>query len=408
MLEYKLQKEKTVVSRSLLSNLLILALSAGLIFWSTRLIREKFTTVTSIDAVINGALTDIKAPQEGVIADLGLKTGEMIGRDRTLLTLKNDRVAKLQVQEINSRIKQQQAQLSQAQVQLARQQSLLQVLQADRENQQRLEVLEVQNSIQEVASELQKAKSGYQLAQIQHKRFAFLKAQGAVSQAILDTARTEMEQKKAEINSLEARINVLRTNQQAAKLGLTLSKTRSNSDPRIRLEEMQTEISNQRQTIQTLKQNIANTQAELAQANADLKLKQAVVVNAPISGVVWRLDAQEGKVVQQGESLGQILDCNKRWVDVFVDERTVKSIQPGTPATIELYGSSSPILQGQVSMVRSGLGRLTAGGDIAVPIPPNAPRNTQVRVELNSDTESGNPGFFCYVGYTGKVTFQIK
>lgn len=148
--------------------------------------------------------------------------------------------------------------------------------------------------------------------------------------------------------------------------------------------------------------------SEQIQAKADTERKEKVVVKVPTSGVVWRLSAQPGQFVQQGASLGQVLDCKRRWVDVFVDEQAVRSIQPGTPASIELYGLDSHVLQGRVTMIRSGMGRLAAGEDVAVPITPNLPRNSQVRVDLDPGTDKGNPNLLCYVGYTGRVTFTVK
>jgi multidrug resistance efflux pump len=358
--------------------------------------------------VINGVLTDLKAPSEGIVSELSVKTGDTTSQDKVLFTLKNDRVSKLQVQEINSKINQQHAELERAQKGLARQLILVQTLVADQQNQSRLEVLEAQQSVAQAMSDLQIPKARYQLAQLNYKRTKFLVAEGALSQAELDSAALEMQQSQAEVGSLEHRLDALRTNQQASQLGLTLSRNRSNYDPRIRLEELQLQISERQQTIQILQQSIFDARTELDQAKADVQQRQAVLVKAPNSGVVWRLNSQPGTFVERGESLGQVLDCKRRWVDVFVDERAMRSLQPGTPATIELYGSTSEVLHGRVRLVRSGIGRLTVGEDVAIPITPNLPRNTQVRVDLDPATDQGNPNLFCYVGYTGRVTFKLK
>ncbi len=402
--EYK----PSISTRSLLSNLVIVTAGIGLIVWSWQLIQTRFTSVISRDAVINGVLTDLKTPAEGTISQLSIKTGDVISQGQPLITLKNERVSSLPVQTINSRINEQQGQLERAQAQLVRQLSLLQSLSADRQNQTYLEVAEAQDSTSQVESELQKAQSRYRIAQTSYKRSSFLREQGGLAQVQLDDAQRELEESKYEITRLEARLQAVRANQKAAQLGLSLSRARSNYDPGIRLQEMQLQIADQRQTIATLQQGIKDAQAELTQAKADLERKQSVVVNAPTVGVMWRLNAQSGKYVQPGESLGQVLDCSRRWVDVFVDEQAVRSLQPGTPATVELYGSSSQVLQGKVSLVRSGVGRLSAGEDVAVPSIPNLPRSTQVRVDLDSTTAKGNPNLFCFVGYTGRVTFKVK
>jgi multidrug resistance efflux pump len=171
---------------------------------------------------------------------------------------------------------------------------------------------------------------------------------------------------------------------------------------------VQLQIADQRKAIATLTENIKNAQAELVQAKRDMEQKEKIVVKVPTSGVLWHLSVQKGQFVQQGTRLGQLLDCNRRWVDVFIDEQAVRSVHPGTPATIKLYGFQSQVLQGRVSMIRSGIGRLTAGEDVAVPITPNMPRQSQVRVELDTTTPKGSPNHLCFVGYTGRVTFDVN
>ena len=108
-----------IPSRSLLSNLLICVISTGLIAWSIQLIQTRFTSVISRDAVINGVLTDLKAPSEGIVSELSVKTGDTTSQDKVLLTLKNERVSELQAQVINSKINQQQAELERAKEGLA-------------------------------------------------------------------------------------------------------------------------------------------------------------------------------------------------------------------------------------------------------------------------------------------------
>ncbi len=217
-----------------------------------------------------------------------------------------------------------------------------------------------------------------------------------------------MQERAATAKSIEARLAAVRTSKTAAEFDVSLDRSRSSYDPNIRIQELQLEIADQNQQINIIKQSIKNIQAELIQAQADVKRQTTVVVKAPTKGVMWRLAAQNGKYVERGESIGQIIDCSRRWVDVFVDEQAVRSLQPGTPASIELYASDSQVLRGKVSLVRSGVGRLAAGEEVAILTNLNLPRNTQVRVELENASEKTNPSSFCYVGYTGKVTFNVQ
>lgn len=400
--------EYKVKPRSLLSNLLILSASVGLVIVSVRLLHTKFTSVISRDAVINGTLININAPEDGTITELPVKTGEAVSLDKTILTIKNERISKLPTQEIITRINDQQAQLDRAQAQLERQLILIQSFSQEQQNQANLESIEAQNSVAEVQSELAGAKTRYQIAQKSYDRSKFLTIEGALAQTQLDAVAKELSESKNLIGSLEARLQAIRANQQATGLGLTLARSRSGYDPRIRLQEMQLQIADGRKAIATLQQGIKDAKAELVEAQTDASRKEKVVVKVPTPGVMWHLSVQPGQFVQQGATLGKVLDCKRRWVDVFVDEKAVRSIQPGTPASIELYGSNSQVLKGHVSMIRSGLGRLAAGEDVAVPITPNMPRNSQVRVDLEANKDNGDPSLMCSVGYTGRVTFKIN
>ena len=397
-----------ITPRSLLSNLLILGASVGLVIVSVRLLHTKFTSVISRDAVINGTLININAPEDGTVTELPVKTGEAVSLDKTILTIKNERVSKLPTQAIITRINDQQAQLDRAQSQLERQLILLQSFSQEQQNQASLESIEARNSVAEVESELQGAKARYQIAQKSYDRSKFLTIEGALAQTQLDAVAKELEESKNLTGSLEARLEGIRANQKASGLGLTLARSRSSYDPRIRLQEMQLQIADGRKAIATLQQGIKDAKSEFVQAQTDASRKEKVVVKVPTPGVMWHLSVQPGQFVQQGATLGQVLDCKRRWVDVFVDEKSVRSIQPGTPASIELYGSNAQVLQGQVSIIRSGLGRLAAGEDVAVPITPNMPRNSQVRVDLKDSKDNGDPSLMCHVGYTGRVTFKIN
>lgn len=403
-----MQRIYQVPSRSLLSNLAIGGISLGLLVWSFHLVRDKFVSVTSTDAVINGVLTEIKAPQEGIVSDLTVNTGGMFDRGKPFLTLENKGVSQLQVESIKGKLSQQKMELRAAEAKLSQQQVFLQTLVADQKNQHALEMVSTKHSVEQVSSELKGLQARLRLAQVNYDRTKYLRSEGATSQSILDTAAIEVEERQAEVNSLEKQLKVLQANQRAAQLELSLVKTTNNTDPRLRLEAVQMQIEDQRQVIQALRQRIPDTEAELAQAKADVRQQRVAVVNAPTSGVVWRLTTQPGSFVQRGESLGQLLDCSRRWVDTFVEEQAVRSLQPGTPATITLYGSNSQTLKGSVSTIRPGSGRLAAGEDIAIPSTPNMPRKAQVRVELEPDRNPADSGRFCYVGYTAQVSFKIR
>ncbi|NEU84706.1 HlyD family secretion protein, partial [Nostoc sp. UIC10630] len=182
-----------------------------------------------------GMLTDIRAQQEGVISKVTVKTGQSIRSEDLLFVIENHRTSQLQAQEVSSRLNQQETELRQAQERLAHKLSLLNIVNRDAVNQEKFAVSENQQNQKQLLSDLEGAKSRYQLAELNYKRAKFLKLEGAIAEASFDVAEIELKQRESEVKSLQAKLAALQVNQDAVRNGLSLSRTRSNYDPSIRL-----------------------------------------------------------------------------------------------------------------------------------------------------------------------------
>lgn len=412
-LSKRLARNESVSLRSPLANLMVLGAGIGLLYWSYQYLQTRMTSVISVDAVVNGALVELKAPEEGVIEAGAFRTGDPVVKDSPLFKLTNTRASEVKGQELVSRLREQQLELTGAKARLSQKQKMLALVSRDADQQVTLEGSEVGHQIQQFESELEGARSRLKLAELNHRRLAKLQKQGAVPAIDVDIAKSEQEQRASEVKSWENRIAAQRVNRQAVDQGLTLTRTRSNYDPTIRRQELELEIVGLQQEVVLLAQAIRNTQAEYLKVREETQKKQLAQVNAPANGVLWELAVQPGQFVQQGEPLGKMMDCDQRWIDAVVDENALGALQIGTPAQVQLHGADDIVLQGEVSMIRGGVGRLVAGQDVLTPLQRNLPRHTQVRVKLpgqattalvsNSKVASGN---LCYIGYTGRVTFQ--
>lgn len=406
------------VSRSFLANVLLILLSIGLGAWAFQLVRERFTSIASRDAVINGTLIDINAPIEGVVSEISMTTGAAIKPDQTLAIVNNPNLvaqaSRLPAQEIKTQIAEFESERDTIVQQLAETRALIALWSQEQSNQQRLEVQNSQDSIREAQADLEAMQSRYRLAEITYQRSITLREAGAISQAILDEAQLEREELGNQVKSLQAQLESARNQEQAVKVGLNLDRERNDSSPRIRLQTLRVQEMTQQQEITQLERSIQAARAELTQATTEYQLEQTqlnrtqrTTIKPPTTGVIWDVTARQGQFVEKGANLGRVLDCRRRWVDVYVDEQALRSLRHGMSATIRLYGSQSLTLRGRVSLVRSGLGRLQAGQDVAVPIAPNLPRTTQVRVDLDPDTPQGSPDALCFVGYTAQVSFHL-
>ncbi len=330
-------------ARSLISNFALILISGALLTFSFNLIQAQLTTVNSVDAIVNGVLTDLRTPEEGVISKIIAQTGKPVKAGDVLFVVENKRISQLQVQEVSSRLNQQTAELEKSETHLVHQLSLLDIVSRDAVNQKILEISENKQNQNQLESDREGAKARFQLAKLNYERAKILRSEGVIAEQTLDVSEIELKQRESEVKSLVAKIATIQVNQDAVRNNLSLSKTRSNFDPGIRLEELQLRIAEEQQGLQTLRKTIQGTKAVLDQAKKDLQRRQFVTIKAPESGVMWRLTTQLGKFVPQGESLAQIVDCNQRWVDAWVDEQKVQLLPIGTPAEIQLIGTDSHI-----------------------------------------------------------------
>jgi len=82
-----------------------------------------------------------------------------------------------------------------------------------------------------------------------------------------------------------------------------------------------------------------------------------------------------------------------------------RKLRLGQPAEVRLLDGSNRIYRGWVRSIRGGVGRVTAGADVAVP-PDELVRNElEVQVTLDDRGEALAGGRFCSVGQSVEVIF---
>jgi multidrug resistance efflux pump len=401
------QRSQTAgIPRSWGANLLVFLATAGLLVVAYQLFHQRLTTVTSRDAVITADFVELNATIDGVVGDLTMRPGEVLKANQPLLALKNDRTNQLGVQQIRSRIADLQQQQQRLAGKLARNQDLATAVAQEGATEVSFKVERVSDDVDRVAAELAAKTSELKMAELTLSRVQKLGAAGAIAQAEVDRAQMSVEQLASQVEAAQASLNRAKVDQTITNQGLNPDRERNNYDARIRIQELNHQIADQRAELALLAQSQKNAEAELAKAQVDQTQVATGMTRSPIDGILYELKVRPGQFVQKGTYLGRLLNCQQRWVEVTVDEPALKSIAPGKTATISLNALPNQTLTGKVSLIRSGMGRLQPGQDVAQPIAPNLPHTSQVRVELDPTTDQGSAGNLCYVGYTGKVSFQ--
>jgi multidrug resistance efflux pump len=460
------KNNRTPLSRVIVWALLGIAVSVGFLVWWSR-----NSSIEGIDAVVNARLIDISAPEEGTVASVGssgqpaksnlknvgqgdycspldssnpqsnavkpnLAVAQSIEREQVLFTLRNNRYSLLSVYSARKQLCDLESQLRAVDDQINKTDKRKVQASAKGTDQTALEVEEKKARRTELESNLESAQLRQQSAKKIVDRIQEAADQGAISKIVLMDYQDKLTQRSSEVAQLEAQIKVLDANQQAAEKGLSLSRTPSNYDPRNRSEDLDSEISQLQQHQARLRNQQDTAKHEHDQIIEDVQKKQFVEVKAPKAGQLWSLNVQPGQLVKAGEVLGQVALCDELWVDAWVNEQSAQSLvgNDNYKATMTLHGvKGEPYqakkLQGKVSFVRSGVGRLALGSDKAVKIDPqDALHYAQVRIHQlvevkdkdkqasgssNQGTEQSQSNSIStqdqqcrYIGYTGKISFE--
>jgi len=416
--------------------------------------------IPGVDAVLNAQVVDVKAPEEGELQPLSkdktdnlvgsqsngkedpcssqqegqgsslgnsdrpasnnqeIKPGQTLKQDTSLFRLRNERYSDLPVKLVRGRLCEIETELKGVRQQYETSLKLKSQVSIRSETQSDLEVLEQQALRRELERDLESARERERLAQVQLDRIHFLVKEGAFPETRLTDSQDVLEQRKREVESLEGRLKVLKAGEEAARFGLSLSRTPSNYDPSIWLKELDAKIEQENNKIEILEERLLTAQEELNQTKEDVRNKQFIDIKSPQQGdgILWNLMAYPGKLVRPGEVLGRVAVCDDLWVDAWVEESKAQTLEPGRVATMTLHGrneNGKPIeLQGNVQLIRSGVGRLETGSDVAVQIDANqAIHYAQVRiVSISIKHADNNPkdesSELCqYIGYSGKITF---
>jgi len=367
---------------------------------------------SSNDAVVNGRLTDIRAIEDGTVDVVKVEVGESVEEGAQLLKLSNDRLYALQLQktQIEGRIKQLESEQQQLEISLGIKQTLLSKVVPDAQSQRRLEMQEQQEQVSNLQAELEGAREQRKLAELTLDRAHSLYEDGVYAKAVFDLAEVELAVQESRVKSLEAQIGALETNADAASESLSLSRTPSNYDPRIRQQELEAQISEQSQAQQSIKTQQQALKKELKTVEAEILKKGNVTLFAPANGVIWNLTTEKGTWVKAGESLGQIVNCDQLWVDMWIEENKLSSLKPESEATISIEGLGKKI-EGSFTLVRYGMERPIVGSDVSGFLDPTQPRRAQVRVEIDPSSAvltklKNMPSGACGIGLSAKVTFS--
>lgn len=193
--------------------------------------------------------------------------------------------------------------------------------------------------IEEIQATLSAVRASENLARTDFNRIAKLHNTGSVSQSMLDNANSSLTTTHAAVIQAERQLA-------SAMIGTTPAQMKNLSEKESAQGMTLQSIANSRESIKNRQNILDQLLAQLDQSHAELRQlevnRQRLTLTAPANGKVLKLLYQPGEMIPAGAP-AVLLETDRKYVDIYVNENMVTAYQPGTTVTAQV-----PALDSQV------------------------------------------------------------
>lgn len=171
-----------------------------------------------------------------------------------------------------------------------------------------------------------------------------------------------------------------------------------------RLNDLEQEEMDLRTSLQKARARRSAFKTRLDQARVRGTSMSSATLEAPIDGLLWEFRSAEGEIVQRGDPVATLADCETVLVSLSVTESVYNTLRLGQAARFRPSGSSRTF-EGTVSRL-AGSGAETIYRNFAVA--PSQRHLERYDVTLLVPALEGHPDYGCAIGRTGRVFFDAR
>ncbi len=368
------------------------------------------TNYISTSAVVNAPLLSIKSPIDGRIEAASSGLAEAVATGQRMVLVQSGRKDRELLQELLARDHLLAAE-TEAKARQARELSALRAEMARREELYRSELagwLRVHSA--ELRAELEAATATRQETEDRIARSRALAGEGTLALANLKQDEAELARATAAVGAAQARLEATGRELEALGQGILVQHGTSDvSYSQQRIDDIDLRLNELSAEREGLAADRAALAARIKDAERENAARESFEPIASARGVIWRASGAPGSAILTGDEIMQVVDCERRFVEVAVSERLFDAIRPGSTAWVQFRGSSEHFAA-KVAAVR-GSGAKFSNPQLAAETPVVAEGQLRVLVPLQPaqagvTSASGGDAAFCDVGRTAEVRFE--
>ncbi len=379
----------------------LLALAAAIALgWSPL---QRLLQTTSAEAAVNARLITLRAPIDGEVtaSQQLVEVGTFVQEGEEVLRINNRRADRSHLDDLRRTISGLQSESQALEVRRQQLETLRNDLRMQRDAFKQGRIQELQARIDELTADIASAEAQRVDAASTLDRTQKLRITGNQSEAALIRADRDNKVAESAGEALRQRLNGAKVELDAARQGLFVGDS-YNDIPRTaqRVDEITQLIIDLAGHLEERKRRISQLQSELLEEEKRFADLSSANVVTPVPGRVWEVLTAKGEEVRRGQDLMRVLDCGGVVVTAAVSESAYNKLKLGQTATFHLRGESEERAGRIVGL--NGLAAVPSNFAIEQNALAQEPYHVTVQVPslgVRSD---------CYVGRTGKVTFDTS
>lgn len=318
-------------------------------------------------AVINAPVLTVRAPIDGTIVVATPGVASPLRRDDVLLDVRATRASRAELARLQADVSAKTRQAGALLDEEASAQAIRDMLEkrVSREVESEVTYLVHKISEEQAIRDMHAAQLGRATRFFQRARE--LSERGMRPEYEVEDARTAVLELEALIAASEARTYAMETELAAIRDGLPSPAGTGRRDfAHDRLDDIAMALADIKSRRMAAEGQRDAALAQLAELRDELDGLARFRPVASTDGVVWTASRQSGASVTNGSDLLQMLDCERRFIEVVFEERAFENLSAGTEATVRLRGSDTPFKARVVSRHAAGGGAAVSAVDAAV------------------------------------------
>lgn len=305
-------------------------------------ISSGFGHISSKNAVIASPVISLRSPIGGVVSGINKNIGETISKDELIANINDTHIDTSMVTSLKSQLQLKKDELRANHLHIDYLKNMSSSLNEDSNNYHDHSNKKISFLVEEAKQEVEQAEAKLSKVSDDVKRRLPLEEKGYVTKIAMHQYRTAEQEAIATLNSKKARLQSLKVEMNAAKNGILLSQTGASDKTysQQRVDEINLMYSNLLRQTDNLKAEISSLETRINDELSRIEKFSNYNIKSPTYSYVWKTWASNGELRAAGDRIVDVVDCTNVVMLVSIHQDQYENIEIGGNVKYRLSGEN--------------------------------------------------------------------